>query len=197
VEGAGVAFAGTVTNLQSERVRTSIVTRIVFSDVDYAKGHREGHSIVLTMNGGKLGNEGVFTIGLPEFEVHKRYIVLAKSDLGSERNGYNPVVYFNQGFFRVESEAGVGSPVIRDWAGRSVSAYRSGHLVVVGHSPLASQDMQMRDGRGDSKRAGLDLHAETTMGGDVAAEVVPSELDTGARYTEREFLDLIRRIATE
>src|SRR6185503_5800238 len=168
VRAAGYVFAGTVSNKRAEKVPHTIVTRITFSDVVYAKGEGDANSIVLTVVGGKVDDMGVgVSPGLPMFRLGERYIILAANDLGSPANEYLPIVYFNQGIFLLQSEK-VGGPLV---VGQDlpVIGYRRGHLVYTAK-------------RGSPRRARTELTAK----GKVAAEIMT--FDTGRRYTEKQFL---------
>jgi hypothetical protein len=178
VREAGYAFAGTVSSIRAEKVPSTIVTKVAFSNVVYAKGKGEANTIVLTMHGGEVDGMGIrMSPSLPEFHVGERCIVLAASDLGSPANGYLPIVYFNKGVFRLRAEKPGGRLVV---GGETypVIGYREGHLVYADrkHSPPRSQ-------------------TDFTLGGKVAAEIVTN--DNGRRYTEKQFLDLIRKVAAE
>jgi hypothetical protein len=194
VHKAGVAFAGTVVGMRAERVPGTIVTRVTFSDVVFAKGGNDRSTLVLTMEGGVVGNKGVSADDLPEFALSRRYIVLADADLGSQGNHYQPIVYFNQGFFPLLSASAGGASFVHDRVGRPVVGFRDGHVVV------------LRSEKSDSAPEGKSPHSrpkhrgpsqETTVGGVVAAEVIGHDADTGQRLDEGQFIELIRQIARE
>ncbi len=178
VREAGYAFAGTVSSIQAEKVPSTIVTKVSFSDVVYAKGKGEAGTIVLTMQGGKVDGMRIgISPSLPEFHVGERYIVLAANDLGSPANHYLPIVYFDQGVFQLMA----GKPGGRLVVGGEICpviGYRDGHLVYADKRNPRQHSQTMLTGRGK-----------------VAGEIMA--YDTGRRYTEKQFLDLIRKVAAE
>ncbi len=125
VRTAGVAFAGTVTGIRAERLEGTVVTRVTFSDVVYAKGARSAKSLILTTCGGEVDGESIWCEDEPVFHLHQRYILLAAADLGSHRNGYSSIVGANQGMFLLEAEKPGGRPVVP-----GVIGYRNGRLLM-------------------------------------------------------------------
>jgi hypothetical protein len=171
VKTAGVAFAGTVTSMRAERFEGAMVTRVTFSDVVYGKGSRSGKSLVLTMCGGEVDGQTEGCEDVPVFQLHQRYVLLVKADLGSHRNAYSPIVGTNQGLFLLEAEKPGGHPVVP-----GVIGYRSGHLLMKDRGRLTPP---------------YPLYARP---GVIAAEFVP---DPGTRLNEKQFLALIRKVDKE
>ena len=158
--------------MRAEKLDGAIMTRITFSNVVYAKGWRNADSLVLTMCGGEVDGVGTVCDDEPTFTIHQRYIVLAKADLGSHKNMYSPIVYMNQGVFALETEKPGGSQVVR-----GIIGYRDGPVLARANKdpPTPPYPIYSRPGV-------------------IAVEFVP---DTGTRFTEKEFLRLIRKIAAE
>jgi hypothetical protein len=172
VRAAGVAFAGTVSSIRAEKLDGAIVTRITFSSVVYAKGPYESHSLVLTSCGGEIDGYATTCEDEPGLQLHQRYIVLAKSDLGSRKNIYSPFVYLGEGLFALNPEKTGGPPVVHGIVG-----YRDGHVLVAR--------------RGGGLTPEFPLYARP---GVIAVEFVP---DPGTRFDEKQFLDLIRKVDKE
>jgi len=169
---AGVAFAGTVSAKSVEQLETTIVTHVHFTDVKFVKGAPKLGGTRLALNGGVVGNRRVFSSGEPEFEIGKRYIVLAYGDFGSPRNSYLPIVGLFQGFFQLERDTRHGRTVVFDWAKRPVVRVDGHRLVVTGP-------------RG------------TVKGHDAKVAILPPEEDPGTRMSEESFLDEVARLAIE
>jgi hypothetical protein len=168
---AGAIFAGTVSGMESVRLDETIVTHVDFTDVTYVKGGPRNARTRITYEGGVVGNDRVFSMGQPEFELGSRYILLVVSDFGTAKPWYIPIVGLYQGFFKVAPDS--SQKVIHDWANRPVVRVEGRHLVVVS-----------RRNEGQSHAGGL-------------VRILPSEEDTGKRMTEAEFLREVRKLATQ
>ena len=133
VEFCGLAFAGTVSDVRMEWTPSheTIVTRVSFTHIAIAKGAHADSTLVLTLEGGRVGPEEVIVSGHPRFEVGHRYVVLADADLGSADNSYIPIFGLYQCYFTVGEDSSGSDDVVRDWAGRQLVAIRNGHAVVL------------------------------------------------------------------
>ena len=199
VEAADVIFAGTVTGMVAGTDGGTIITRVAFSDVVHVRGEPDSGDIVLNVGGGEVGNLRCVTVGAPHYEEGMRYVVLAKGDLGSWKNGFEPIVYFNQGLFTVKPERPGGPPVVHN--GLPIAAYRDGHVVVVArpapgdsaHGPGSSGASARRPSK---PQDALDLKPVVEYGlrGQVVAEVLDSRADPGTRFSEELFLALLGEI---
>jgi len=175
VREAGIVFAGTVSDVHPEKVRGTIVTRITFTDVVLAEGERNAEKITLSQEGGLLGDTGVsVTPEMYQFIPRRRYVVLADADLGSPKNRWTPIVYYNQGVFPLGPEKPGGRLVVGGGRLPAVG-YREGHLVYFTIQP--------------------NFRTAATVDGRVACEIVYK--DPGTRFSEKQFLKLIRRLASE
>jgi hypothetical protein len=175
VREAGIVFAGTVSDVHPEKVSGTIVTRITFTDLAFAKGERDAEKITLSQEGGQVGDMGIsVTPEMHQFLPGKRYVVLADADLGSPKNRWTPIVYYNQGVFPLEPEE-PGRRLVIGGGRLPAVGYREGHLVYFTTQP-------------NFRTAG-------SIDGKVAAEIVYK--DPGMRFSEKQFLKLIRRLASE
>lgn len=130
---SGCVFVGTVSDMRSEWTldQTTVVTHVTFVDVVYAKGNREERTLILTSNGGTVGEDTIILTGQPSFRIAQRCIVFSMADLGSAGNSYCPLIGLYQGFFSVHPDRPGGPPVVHDWADRPLAALRDGRAVVV------------------------------------------------------------------
>ena len=218
---SGVVFAGTVEKLDYvQDAKFGLLTHITFSKLVSAKTTGSPKTLTLTLRGGKAGSRESFVVGLPRFEVGKRYLVFADADLGSSKNSFVPFIGLDQGVFEIENK------LVRDSMGRSVVAVIGDNVVCLdkphgktdelgtvkptistselesgGHGvPKGGRVIRVRaEGTEDplnespSNRA---LPAEARHLGaraiDGAAYVVPAELDPGSRVTEDVFVASVR-----
>jgi hypothetical protein len=178
VKKAKLAFAGTVESVSYRRAEHNIiVTHVVLSRVQFAKGKADRDSVALTLSGGRLDGHGGGPIGQPRFEVGGRYILLT-ADFGSASNWYMPIVGLNQGFFRVKRSTG-STEEIYDWDGRALVKLAGGHLVLVGTSSLGAGTGPTTTVRGRGVRD------------DIAYEIIAPSLDPGSRLSEKDLLQII------
>lgn len=206
VRASGVIFAGTVRSIDSDIVNTealhTIVSTVVFADVQGLDGASSRSPIALRIQGGEVGGQGVSVDGLPRLERGRRYIVLASADLGSERNGYLPIVGLYFGLFRVHQSENGKAGLVSDWAGREVVDVIDGRLRVVGRPvPVrrpAAVVREVRDyaGRHDSTTVPLRSHRarELSSRGLSAVTVLTEEEAPPSRMTEQEFLAILRTL---
>lgn len=208
---AGVVFAGTVSNIESgwDRDHKTIVTRVTFSQLDYVKGARNGKQLTLNLQGGTVGNEGIVVDGQPEFRVGSRYVLLCSSDLGSARNAYIPIAGLYQGFFPVATDSASGLKVVHDWEMRPLAAVQNGHAVVVSRRSYVRPNPSIRihDGRDGLGRPLPDSvvrparasQSKNFMGTTrvTPMEVVDRESDPMTRISEKDFLGILRSLASE
>jgi hypothetical protein len=112
---AGYVFSGTVASVHAERMDGTIVSNVVFRDLHVVKGPSQPDSLVLTLDGGIVGNDLISVDGQPQFTIDERYIVFVSQDLGS--GGYHmPVLGLWQGCYSVRNDStvwsGGGWPVV-------------------------------------------------------------------------------------
>jgi len=150
-----------------------------------AKGTKRGSQLVLTVVGGRTSKGEDVVQGLPKFVLGARYVVLCSADLGSEANGYLPVVYFDQGMFLIAPERPGGLPVVHDPYGRPVVGARDGHLVVVGSEFWIAQPRPQPQAP----------RIESSFFGGTAFEILFEASDPGTRMREASFLELVRDLA--
>ena len=131
---AKVILAGTVDSIGCEwnKGRTTIVTRIALRDVIVIKGSVDTNRTVLTLGGGRVGDEEIIREGEPHLRQGERYILLCSAaDLGSELNSYLPIAGLNQGIFPVRPSRRTGRPVVIGNGDREVVGIEDGKLLVV------------------------------------------------------------------
>src|SRR6267378_3614047 len=94
VEYSGLAFAGTVSGIKPEYTpsHSTIVTRVTFSHIAVAKGEHPDSTLIMTLEGGRVGSVETLVPGQPQFEMGRRYVLLVDADLGSADNSYLPVI---------------------------------------------------------------------------------------------------------
>ena len=80
VHRAQMIFAGTVTRSECVRVPGSILTRYTFVDLAYAKGSGPADSLVLTAEGGTVGNEQIMNSVEQYFDVGRRHVVFVREE---------------------------------------------------------------------------------------------------------------------
>lgn len=139
VRRSGVAFAGTVSSIFFEQLETTIVTHVDFTNITFVKGGPKNGRTRLTLDGGVVGNKRVFSRSQPQFEIGRRYIVLAYGDFGSRHNSYLPIVGLYQGFFQVVIDSAEKGATVFDWAMRPIVRV-DGHRLVVAVPPGWKQD---------------------------------------------------------
>lgn len=202
VEAADVIFAGTVTRMVAVEDSGSIVTRVTFSDVLHVRGKPDSGEVVLKVLGGQVGDRGLLDESGPKFGKGLRYVILATADLGSGRNIFTPIVYYNQGLFTVGPDRASGREVVHTAAGSPLVAFRKGHVVVLGPyrkrgTPLAA--IRLTPGADASQSAPPDSSwaDKPIMGsnGRVAFEMVDRSRDPGTRFSEEQFLALLREMS--
>ncbi len=201
VEAADVIFAGTVTRMVAVEDSGSIITRVTFSDVVHVRGEPDSGDVVLKVLGGQVGDRGLVDDSGPKFRKGSRYVALANGDLGSKRNIYTPIVYYNQGLFMVERDRASGRAVVHTAGGSPIVAFRNGHVVILGPyvmrnpplsaSPLTADTDTSRGGPADSLWVGTPVMG---VSGRIAFEIVDRSSDPGTRFSEGQFLALLREI---
>jgi hypothetical protein len=183
VHYAKLAFAGTVIDTKPERLGETIVTRVVFSDLRFAKGKAATPTLTLTLEGGRIGEEGISVSGQPGFLLGQRYIVLTTTDVGEVERELIPVVGLYQGVFRITKD-GRGRSVVLDPFSRAVVRISADRLTVVLPDSLVSAKYR---GRVDQPERDEDRHGSPH-------EIVYERNDPGTRLTEEEFLNALRRL---
>jgi hypothetical protein len=175
---AQVIFAGTVRSKYSEWTpnKKTIVTRVLFENIESTKGIDGRRTVELTMNGGTVGRYMMGVDGNPEFGMGERYVLLCTtSDLGSPRNSYLPIIGLYLGYFRVTDNA------IYDHADRPIVSVEDGHLVVVDRdtesihsSPSTPIDIDYVPSRAEIARRDSTLDRARARAGMGAAKTAPS-----------------------
>ncbi len=201
VEAADVIFAGTVSQMVAGMDGGTIITRVTFSDVVPVRGDPDSGDIVLKVEGGEVNGLRSMVVGAPAFGKGMRCVVLATGDLGSPKNGYAPIVYFNQGLFTLEPDRASGRTVVHTAEGRPIVAFRGGHVVVLAPYRIRGSPevpIPITAGTDTSRAVPADSTLPDTpvMGvvGRVAFEMVDRSSDPGTRFSEAQFLDLLREI---
>jgi len=185
---ARLTFAGTVESIGYRKAEHWIVTDVRFTSLNFAPGSNGKRELTLTTQGGVLDGQQVFISGMPQFEVGKRYIVLA-TDTGSLRNLYLPIIGFDQGFFRVTTDEGTERRIVQDAKGRPLVRIQGSHVSVAALGPGAQSGQKIRTAYGVDDRGIEDPEP--------ALEVYPLELDPGTRVTEDEFLRVVVKLSRQ
>ena len=194
VARAGVIAAGTVESITPVALDGTIVSEVKFDRVVYAKGVRGGSgSLTIRVLGGTLNGRIVVQSGTPQFHVGSRYVLLLKEGLGTLRDGFTPLVYFNQGLFPVFEDRGSHGPVVHDWAGCPIAGVRNGRILSVMGSSARGDQMNGSRGIGSAR---LDSIASSVPEGAPLVEI-PGGLDPGLRLSEDEFLNIIHQLMAE
>jgi hypothetical protein len=135
VEMAGAIFAGTVSEVIPEHLDGTIVTRVHFRDVRYAKGSPlPGGVTRLTLLGGTVGDRIVVASKSVEFVAGRRYVVLSTADLGSRLNSWLPVIGSGGGLFHVEVDPTRMENVVSTYRGLPIAGVTNGGLEITGTS---------------------------------------------------------------
>ena len=190
---AGVAFAGTVDSTEVTILSGQIVTLVHFSNLRVAKGALAQDRLTLRMFGGTYGGIEDGVVDMPRFEQGRRYIVLARSDLGSPRERFDPIIGLYQGFYPVQKDSLSGQESVHDWAMRPVAAVAAGHIVVV--RPNVARPRSSGQER-PTPRVGP-MASPTAPDNGSAADVLQRDEDPGTRVSEATFLELVRQFAAE
>jgi hypothetical protein len=178
---AGVVFAGTVQSMQPVRLPTTILTKVVFTDLKFAKGAARSRSITLTLAGGQVDNDMIIADGQASFSEGERYIVFAFSDLGSEANSYLPVVGLYQGYFKVERGTSPGKGRVKDSTGHMLTEIAPDHVTTVLPDSLLP----------DALRNEIKSNPSTLNNSKRSRRVVLESSDPGTRVTEEQFLHAV------
>ena len=175
---AGVIFAGTVDSVRyaMDPAGETALTRVYFGNVVYAKGGPRPRSLALTLRGGRTAGDKSFVVGQPKFEKSKRYIVLARADLGSVKNLYLPIIGLDSGFFPVAPDSSTDVAHVYDSEYRPVVQIKGHHLVVI-------------DRRA---RGGLHGPSDEKVSGEYPIELLAPSEDPGTRVREGDFLRAVR-----
>jgi hypothetical protein len=142
--GAGVVFAGTVTDVRAAAAPGTIITRVTFRDLAFGKGHVAGDSLILSVNGGTLLGHAVDDDEAPKFRAGQRCIVFSRGDLGSFANHYRSVVGGWQGVFYEEFDSTLMKVSLRQPLSVPVADIR-GEGIVVADGKLAFTRMTEKD----------------------------------------------------
>lgn len=175
-------FAGTVmrqsTGLADDG--RTVVTRVIFEQLRFAKGSSRGDSLTITMYGGVYGGSERSYVGEPTFAVGTRYIVLASRGLGSRDDLYAPVIGHDRGVITVVPTDAKGHHELHDYRGRVLLGIQGGQLKVLRHPGAERQKRHNSEQVPDS--ASLNLYLE-----------LPT--DNGERLSEQELLRALRSLA--
>jgi hypothetical protein len=128
---AGAIFAGTVTDMRWEQLDVVIVTHVSFRDVRYIKGGPPQSGVTrLTQVGGKTA-EGRLLVpaGLPEFQIGRRYVVLAKEEMGP-RGSWIPLAALRGGLFHIERSDEGDEMYVSDSARRPIAGVQEGEIIL-------------------------------------------------------------------
>jgi len=68
-----------------------------------------------------MGDSGLVDMGGPTFRAGERYVLLLKTSLGTYRDGYSPIIYYNQGLFPVFPDSPSAQPSVHNWIRRPIA----------------------------------------------------------------------------
>jgi hypothetical protein len=133
VQRAGAIFAGTVTDMTWEQRDVVIVTHVSFRDVRFVKGRALPEGIARITQVSSKPTDAWITVsaGLPEFEIGRRYVVLAKEEMGP-LGSWIPLAGLRGGLFHVERSA--SGEFVSDSSRRPIAAIRVGEIVLANGS---------------------------------------------------------------
>jgi len=132
VAGAGVIAAGTVESITPRSIEGTIVSEIRFRDVAFLRDSRSTRrSLVIHLLGGSMGDSGLVDMGGPTFRAGERYVLLLKTSLGTYRDGYSPIIYYNQGLFPVFPDSPSAQPSVHNWIRRPIAGVHGGRIISV------------------------------------------------------------------
>ena len=180
VKASSVIFAGTVSRIDvlQEPGRTFPVLTISFSDVTYAKGRLSQKRQSLRIFG---RTPAISLPDLPTFELHHRYIVVAREDPSNYFSAHLPIIGFYQGFFPVEAETPGGNPTVHDPRNRPIARATRAQITVIGPSDSNSSKVGSGGGIAASESA-------------APTQIIDKTRDPGTRVLEADFLSLLRSI---
>lgn len=185
---AKLSFAGTVSRIEYRRAGKDVVTDVQFTDVQLARGRRP--DVKLTVLGGVMDGQEHGVVGMPRFELGKRYIILA-ADTGTSRNFYLPIIGLTEGVFRLLPDPRHGS-VVHNLAGRPLVGIRGNHVGVLG-----ADEPDTRPGGAPPRVRTVHGYRRNKEVSEPAFEIFPPALDPGTRVKEEEFLRAVERLSAE
>ena len=115
VRRAEIIFAGTVTNVECEKIPTTIITRYRFGGVRYAKGSGPADSLVLVHEGGTVGNMSMTTSVSVSFRNGARYIVFAIKGYGALPDHYRAMACGTGHPLEISPDSGATRAVVDNW----------------------------------------------------------------------------------
>jgi hypothetical protein len=116
----------TVRQVQSsEDSRKTIQTFVTFDDLQMLGGRYDKPTLTLRIEGGRIGDRGLFINGAPDFQPEQRVLMFVQ---GNGRDVV-PLVGWTQGLFRLSNDAN-GAQVVSDAEGRAVTAVQGSRVLV-------------------------------------------------------------------
>jgi hypothetical protein len=145
--------------------------------------------------------------GYPNFKIDGRYVLCLDEGLGTPKDHYHSIVFWNQGFFPITEDRSGRKGVVHDCNYLPVVAIEEGNLVVLGtrsdpyvpdflrESPEAEhwkkeREKRMRERRSEDSTRHVVAGYQTAT----ARIVVPDAIDPATRVDESAFLNAIREI---
>jgi len=108
-----------------EDAQKTIHTYVTFGDLQMLGGRYDSPTLTLRVEGGRVGNRGLFIDGAPDFEPEQRVLMFVQ---GNGRDVV-PLVGWSQGLFRLSNDAN-GAQVVSDAEGRAVTALQGSRVMV-------------------------------------------------------------------
>jgi hypothetical protein len=195
----GVVFAGTVSRIAfgSDEHYGNVLAHVTFSELEFVKGPQQRKHLTL--------NLAYNVDSQPHFRVGARYVILCAPHLGSEKDGYVPIVGLYLGYFPIDFDSATGRQVVHDWNRQPLAAVRDGRMIVVSkYSDDPKHSIWIRDAHDAQGRPLPDSlvhptlpHRSRLSGTNSPIEVIGHDSDPGTRLTEKEFLDILRALDSQ
>jgi hypothetical protein len=126
VAESDAVVVATVRQVQSvEDAQKTIHTFVTFDDLQMLGGRYDQPSLTLQLEGGRVGDHGLFIDGTPDFQPEQRVLMFVQ---GNGRDVV-PLVGWSQGLFRLANDT-QGAQVVSDAEGRAVIAVHGSHVLV-------------------------------------------------------------------
>lgn len=126
VSESDAVVMATVRQVQSlEDAQKTIHTYVTFGDLQMLGGRYDSPTLTLRVEGGRVGDRGLFVDGAPDFQPEQRVLMFVQ---GNGRDVV-PLVGWSQGLFRLSNDAN-GTQVVSDAEGRAVTAIQGSRVMV-------------------------------------------------------------------
>ncbi len=175
VHGSRYVLAGTVTRTDTapDSATGTIVTRVTFRQLAFAKGSADGDSLVLRNYGGEYQGSSFEMVGQTHFERGQRYICFVRGGLGTARDGFPTILDGALGVLRVLKDPRTHRSMVATHSGHFVTAVDTAGVSLI--APLnrtpdlvdagfADSILAMRSGRPSGESSGVLTESEMLSG---------------------------------